>query len=110
MAELIKENIYVDNLLMTAATQEEAVQHCKKAQQIPAEMNTNLCEFRTSCSQCQICQPMPSRKQTEPVNKTKGLKPEVDFRGTLDIRTAMQLSRETNCNGKDCIRISGINL
>uniref|UniRef100_A0A7I5E955 Integrase n=1 Tax=Haemonchus contortus TaxID=6289 RepID=A0A7I5E955_HAECO len=57
MAELIKENIYVDNLLMTAATPEEALQHCNKAQQISAEMNMNLREFRTSCSIVNQCLP-----------------------------------------------------
>ncbi|KAL6723726.1 hypothetical protein Aduo_018702 [Ancylostoma duodenale] len=49
MATLIKNNVYVDNLLMTASTPEEALQRCQKARQIFSEINMNLREFRTNC-------------------------------------------------------------
>ncbi|WKY06610.1 hypothetical protein Q1695_006637 [Nippostrongylus brasiliensis] len=48
MADLIKNNVYVDNLLMTATTPDEALERLQKARQIFTEINMNLREFRTN--------------------------------------------------------------
>ncbi|KIH47286.1 integrase core domain protein, partial [Ancylostoma duodenale] len=51
MADTIKNNVYVDNLLMTASTPDEALEHCEKARKLFAEINMNLREFRTNSSE-----------------------------------------------------------
>ncbi|WKX89272.1 hypothetical protein Q1695_008712 [Nippostrongylus brasiliensis] len=51
MAALIKNNIYVDNLVITASSVEEAVQRCEKARRIFAEIGMNLREFRTNAKE-----------------------------------------------------------
>ncbi|KAL6723514.1 hypothetical protein Aduo_018508 [Ancylostoma duodenale] len=51
MADTIKNNVYVDNLLMTASTPDKALEHCEKARKLFAEINMNLREFRTKSNE-----------------------------------------------------------
>ncbi|VDO97839.1 unnamed protein product [Heligmosomoides polygyrus] len=59
MAERIKDNVYVDNILMTAETSQQAERDCLQARQLFAEINMNLREFRTQRSKHAAARGMP---------------------------------------------------
>lgn len=73
MATLIKNNIYVDNLIMSASSVEEALRCCDKARHIFGEINMNLWEFRTNANE--VNERFPADKLSQSTNpKVLGLK------------------------------------